>query len=102
MRDVDHIKEDLANLVDIRNAGEMTEEQVTFYFFRMHDFDDNTMLDGIELTSAMQHSLEHFVDPSHLGPESFESVILMVDGLLMLDTNNDGFVSYPEMRANKK
>ncbi|KAL1414689.1 hypothetical protein MTO96_000811 [Rhipicephalus appendiculatus] len=96
----DHIKEDLANLVDIRDAGEITEEQVTFYFFRMHDFDDNHMLDGIELASAMQHSIEHFVEPSK--HQSFDSVITIVDGLLMLDKNNDGFVSYPEMRAHKK
>ncbi|XP_075751425.1 longistatin isoform X1 [Rhipicephalus microplus] len=75
IRDADHIKEDLANLVDIRDAGEMTEEQVTFYFFRMHDFDDNSMLDGIELTSAMQHSMEHFLDSSQLGPQSFDNLI---------------------------
>nr|XP_037280169.1 multiple coagulation factor deficiency protein 2 homolog [Rhipicephalus microplus] len=102
IRDADHIKEDLANLVDIRDAGEMTEEQVTFYFFRMHDFDDNSMLDGIELTSAMQHSMEHFLDSSQLGPQSFDNLIMIVDGLLTFDTNNDGFLSYPEMRAGSK
>uniref|UniRef100_A0A224YB52 Kazal/vWf domain containing protein n=1 Tax=Rhipicephalus zambeziensis TaxID=60191 RepID=A0A224YB52_9ACAR len=80
----------------------MTDEQVTFYFFHMHDFDDNHLLDGIELASAMQHSIEHFIEPSKLAHQSFDSVIMIVDGLLTLDKNNDGFVSYPELRAHKK
>ncbi|KAL1414690.1 hypothetical protein MTO96_000812 [Rhipicephalus appendiculatus] len=38
IRDVEHIKEDLATLVDMQSSGEMTDEEITFYFFRMHDF----------------------------------------------------------------
>ncbi|XP_065297292.1 solute carrier family 22 member 6-B-like isoform X4 [Dermacentor albipictus] len=98
VRDVEHIKEDLAALVDLKNTGELTEEEITFYFFRMHDFDGNTMLDGIELLSAMQHTFDHGFAPAGLGQQSFDDMIKLVDGALMLDANNDGFVSYPELR----
>ncbi|KAH7986658.1 hypothetical protein HPB49_025869 [Dermacentor silvarum] len=97
-----HIKEDLATLVDMKNTGELTDEEITFYFFRMHDFDDNTMLDGIELLSAMQHTIDHGFAPPDLGQQSLDDMINLVDGALMLDTNNDGFVSYPELRVTLK
>nr|XP_050026468.1 multiple coagulation factor deficiency protein 2 homolog [Dermacentor andersoni] len=98
VRDVEHIREDLATLVDLKNTGELTEEEITFYFFRMHDFDGNAMLDGIELLSAMQHTIDHGFVPAGVGQQSFDDMIKLVDGALMLDANNDGFVSYPELR----
>ncbi|XP_049515526.1 multiple coagulation factor deficiency protein 2 homolog [Dermacentor silvarum] len=75
VRDIEHIKEDLATLVDMKNTGELTDEEITFYFFRMHDFDDNTMLDGIELLSAMQHTIDHGFAPPDLGQQSLDDMI---------------------------
>uniref|UniRef100_A0A131Z411 Kazal/vWf domain containing protein n=1 Tax=Rhipicephalus appendiculatus TaxID=34631 RepID=A0A131Z411_RHIAP len=101
IRDVEHIKEDLATLVDMQSSGEMTDEEITFYFFRMHDFDDNTMLDGIEFLSAMQHTIDHGFAPG-VGQKSLDDMIQLVDGAFALDTNNDGFISYPELRVTLK
>uniref|UniRef100_G3MLJ1 EF-hand domain-containing protein n=1 Tax=Amblyomma maculatum TaxID=34609 RepID=G3MLJ1_AMBMU len=98
VRDVEHIKEDLAALVDLKKAGELTEEEITFYFFRMHDFDDNKMLDGIEMMAAMRHTIEHGFAPN-VQEQSVDGLISLVDGAMMLDTNFDGFISYPELRV---
>ena len=34
---------------------QMTEEELQFHYFKLHDYDNNNMLDGIELTSAITH-----------------------------------------------
>lgn len=58
---------------------------------RMHDFDDNNVLDGQELIQAFAHLLEH-------NNETWteKKLIAMVDNLLTVDTNEDGFVSFSE------
>ncbi|XP_077485918.1 longistatin-like [Amblyomma americanum] len=98
VRDLEHIKEDLAALVDMQKAGEMTAEEITFYFFRIHDFDDNKMLDGLEMMAAMRHTIEHGFAPN-VEYQSIDNLITLVDGALKLDTNYDGFISYPELRV---
>ncbi|XP_064473568.1 multiple coagulation factor deficiency protein 2 homolog [Ornithodoros turicata] len=102
MHDLNHIKEDLSMLVDLQETGEITKDEASFYYFRMHDFDNNHFLDGQEIMAGMIHSLEH----RHDGPEEpggknldFERVIALTDESLLYDTNNDGLISYPEMRS---
>ena len=34
---------------------QMTSEELQFHYFKLHDYDNNNMLDGIELTSAITH-----------------------------------------------
>lgn len=101
IRDVEHIKEDLSTLIHLQKTGEMTKEEITFYYFRMHDFDDNELLDGIEMLAAMQHSLEHVQAVENVGltEQPLERVIEIVDSAMMLDTNLDGYISYPELRV---
>ena len=33
----------------------MTDEELQFHYFKLHDYDNNNMLDGIELVSAITH-----------------------------------------------
>ena len=33
----------------------MTDEELQFHYFKLHDYDNNNMLDGTELISAMTH-----------------------------------------------
>lgn len=33
----------------------MTEEELQFYYFKLHDFDQNNMLDGLEIIKAIKH-----------------------------------------------
>ena len=36
-------------------TSEMTDSELQFHYFKLHDYDGNNMLDGIELTAAMTH-----------------------------------------------
>ena len=37
----------------------MTERQLQFHYFKLHDFDDNNLLDGLEIVRALIHQEEH-------------------------------------------
>ncbi|GFS49812.1 multiple coagulation factor deficiency protein 2-like protein [Nephila pilipes] len=75
-------------MVKLTETGEMSQSEMTFYMIRMHDFDDNGGLDGIELRTAFSHSLEHMSDPD----ENPDSVDNLVDDVLRFDENENGIV----------
>lgn len=98
VRDLQHIKEDVAKIIQLQSTGELSTEEMYFYYFRMHDFDDNNLLDGHELKAAMLHTLAHRPGAEEQSvPE--ESIASYVDAALKSDANHDGFISYPEIRA---
>ncbi|XP_077487577.1 longistatin-like [Amblyomma americanum] len=99
-RDLDHIRKDVAKMIELNNAGVMSSEELSFYYFRMHDFDNNNLLDGQEMTSAMFHQHDDDRDERvHVIPEA--DIISYVDSALQADKNFDGYVSYAELRASE-
>lgn len=38
-----------------KNVNEMTDEEKNFYYFKLHDSDNNDALDGLELIQAATH-----------------------------------------------
>ncbi len=38
-----------------KDKDKMTEDELNFHYFKVHDYDNNNMLDGIELVSALTH-----------------------------------------------
>ena len=38
-----------------RDLDRMSEDEVQFHYFKLHDYDNNNMLDGLELVSALTH-----------------------------------------------
>ncbi|XP_076333907.1 longistatin-like isoform X2 [Tachypleus tridentatus] len=98
IRDLDHIKEDLNNILELHESGAISPNDSLFYFFRMHDFDDNKMLDGIELIVAVRHSFEHSNQPEDEMP--LVEVVQIVDSFFKYDEDKNGFLTYPEMRKN--
>ncbi|XP_064473566.1 multiple coagulation factor deficiency protein 2 homolog [Ornithodoros turicata] len=95
VRDMEHLKEDLAKITELQMEGKLTDEEMIFYFFRMHDFDDNNMLDGLELLAAMRHTETHSGMPS----PSLEDLVAATDAMLELDKDKDGFLNYFELRS---
>jgi hypothetical protein len=109
--DKDHIQEHLRDLTNV-SIEDMSSEELQFHYFKLHDYDNNNMLDGLELVAA----LTHFEDSnSHQDDEaqddnqekeediantySDEDIISMVDQVLdQEDANKDGLVSYAEFR----
>ncbi|CAG0917268.1 unnamed protein product [Notodromas monacha] len=102
--DIEHHKADIQHHYDVPvDANKMSEQELQFHYFKMHDTDNNNMLDGLELVK----SVIHWHDPRNheqgqgTGPEpklfpdaELESI---VDPILHSDdSNSDGFIDYPE------
>ena len=49
-----HIMEHLDGKIN-KPESEMTEEELQFHYFKLHDYDNNNKLDGIEIINAMTH-----------------------------------------------
>uniref|UniRef100_A0A023FYL4 Putative multiple coagulation factor deficiency protein 2 n=1 Tax=Amblyomma parvum TaxID=251391 RepID=A0A023FYL4_AMBPA len=100
-RDLDHIRKDVAKMIELNNAGVLSSEELSFYYFRMHDFDNNNLLDGQEMMSAMFH--HHHDEDRNEGvqviPEA--DIANYVDSALQADKNFDGYISYAELRASE-
>ncbi|XP_043223495.1 multiple coagulation factor deficiency protein 2 homolog isoform X2 [Amphibalanus amphitrite] len=91
----DHIKEHLGAPID---TSKMSEEELQFHYFKMHDADGNNKLDGLELVASLQHW--HDDGSGQETPDYPEwKIIEMVDlALLDADRNRDGLISWPEYK----
>lgn len=100
-RDLDHIKKDVAKMIELNNAGVLSADELSFYYFRMHDFDNNNLLDGQEMMSAMFHHHHDNENDEGVQAISEADIISYVDSALLADKNLDGYVSYAELRADE-
>ena len=56
----------------------MTEEERDFHYFRLHDFDQNNLLDGLEVFKALVH--EHGSGEGGEEPkQNFDDIVEMID-----------------------
>ena len=53
----EHVLEHLDGVIN-KTKEQMTEEEQNFYFFKLHDYDNNNVLDGIELVTAVYHRFD--------------------------------------------
>jgi hypothetical protein len=51
----DHVLEHLDGMIN-KPKEKMTQDEQNFYYFKLHDYDNNNMLDGLELVSAFAHN----------------------------------------------
>uniref|UniRef100_V5IBS9 Putative conserved secreted protein n=2 Tax=Ixodes ricinus TaxID=34613 RepID=V5IBS9_IXORI len=100
VRDVEHIKEDLAKLIELQKDGDISDEEIAFYYLRMHDFDNNSLLDGHEIMAAMHHTKEAHNHDGEGHHSDVDELIRLTDSALEGDLNQDGFLSYPEIRTS--
>ncbi|XP_046384149.1 multiple coagulation factor deficiency protein 2 homolog [Ischnura elegans] len=126
LRDEEHIREDLEHLLPGEDTKKMSPEELEFYYFKLHDFDNNTKLDGLEILQAIQHvmhSSEEQGEPEGSKPEEgqetvpganlieeaerldddFSYFVELIDKVLEEDDlDNDGFLSYIEYVKGRK
>ncbi|KAI1284888.1 Multiple coagulation factor deficiency protein 2 -like protein [Halotydeus destructor] len=111
IHDREHLKEHLHGVVSEPDVSKMSEEELQFHYFKMHDNDNNNKLDGCELIKSLIHW--HVEESKHLGANApptgttklFNDGELsqMIDPILeMDDRNRDGFIDYPEFVAAQK
>lgn len=96
----DHIKEHMEVPID---TSKMTEQELQFHYFTMHDSDKNNKLDGSELIKSLIHW--HDDDEKATKQErtfySDEQLTETIDFLLKsMDTNGDGYIDYTEYKMN--
>jgi len=39
----------------IKSGEKLSPEELDFHYFKVHDYDDNNKLDGVEIISALTH-----------------------------------------------
>lgn len=95
----DHIAEHLDVPMD---TNKMSDQELQFHYFKMHDGDNNNKLDGCELIKSLIHWHEQEnkqPDAANAGSKLFkdDELVALIDPILNTDdTNKDGFIDYPE------
>lgn len=94
---------------DVKDQLNLDSEEATqFHYFKLHDYDNNNKLDGLELYAAITHLSQHDTDGAGEGhgnevPLDEEQVVNLVDTVLKQDDfNDDGFVDYYEFVQAQK
>ncbi|KAL9894786.1 uncharacterized protein ACN427_007535 isoform 1-T3 [Glossina fuscipes fuscipes] len=107
----EHIQEHLQVPID---TSKMSEAELQFHYFKMHDSDNNNKLDGCELIKSLIHWHEqgnkdaHAHDPEQPRVEekifTDEELVVLIDPILQMDdTSRDGYIDYPEfIKAQQK
>ncbi|MBN3284051.1 MCFD2 protein, partial [Polyodon spathula] len=87
--------EHLDGVID-KPESDMSPQELQLHYFKMHDYDGNDLLDGLELATAITHvHREEGGENSHQMNEE-ELVVLIDDVLRDDDKNNDGYIDYAE------
>ncbi|XP_073249241.1 multiple coagulation factor deficiency protein 2 homolog [Porites lutea] len=100
--DKDHIKEHLKDEIDLKDE-QMSDEDLQFHYFKLHDYDHNNKLDGIELMNAMTHYHDEESEEGKSHQYTDDEMGNMIDQILEEDDlNKDGYIDYPEFVASQK
>jgi len=87
----EHLKEEIGDVKE-----EMSDEDMQFHYFRLHDYDGNKKLDGLEIFKALSH-YHNETGINDTASTAEENMAKTVDQILSYDdTNNDGYIDYPE------
>ncbi|ELU08646.1 hypothetical protein CAPTEDRAFT_188500 [Capitella teleta] len=114
LKDTLPLKEHLAETVDM-DVDVMSDQELSFLYFRSHDLDQNNRMDGLEILKAMEHTSTHRIGPEKLvksfnldteeGQRRWQTIydgfVDRIDMVLQeADKNDDGYLSYPEFSAS--
>ncbi|XP_058448266.1 multiple coagulation factor deficiency protein 2 homolog [Malaya genurostris] len=96
-----HIQQDLKHLsIDDDELAKMSDEEKNFYFFKLHDSDNNDHLDGLEILHAATHHADghvHKLDREDESESGENSVIDVIDDFIAYaDLDQNGLLTYPE------
>lgn len=119
-QDIEHIKHDLKDQYHVEVDEKTNSKEMEYYNFKLHDYDNNGYLDGLELLVALNHNADHVPEKSETAPpepsaqqrdtkhqeqsqSKFESDALVIDQVLKdYDSNHDGLISYYEYMQVKE
>lgn len=61
----EHVMEHLDGIIN-KPKEQMTVDEQNFYYFKLHDYNNDNKLDGLELVSAFAHTDGRCLFPRHL------------------------------------
>ncbi|XP_034464599.1 multiple coagulation factor deficiency protein 2 [Hippoglossus hippoglossus] len=95
VQDKDHIMEHLEGVID-KPEKDMTPHELQLHYFKMHDYDGNNLLDGLELATAITHVHREERGEDSQPMKEADLITLIDDVLRDDDKNNDGYIDYAE------
>lgn len=71
----------MEEIISEPDISKMTDDELEFYFFQLHDTDKNLKLDGLEILQAIIHTTEHNFedDEDELEEETNATSVTTVD-----------------------
>ncbi|XP_078086655.1 multiple coagulation factor deficiency protein 2 homolog isoform X2 [Mustelus asterias] len=91
-----HLEEELKPHLGELDLDKMSEQELEFYYFTLHDFDKNMQLDGLEIMTALEDSLEDTL-AFFTTEDTMKLLIEMTDEVLEKDdVDRNGYLSYYE------
>ncbi|RWS20091.1 EF hand domain-containing protein-like protein [Leptotrombidium deliense] len=96
-----HVMEETKNIIKLHSDNKISLMDAAFYYHRLHDFNTDGFLDGLELLRALQHSHMHADNKTHSdSTDNLETYADAVDNQLSeIDANNDGLIEYAEFAS---
>ncbi|XP_064603737.1 multiple coagulation factor deficiency protein 2 homolog [Liolophura sinensis] len=98
-QNAEHIMEHLDGIMN-KSTADMSEQELQFYYFKLHDYNNDNKLDGLELTKAITHFHADDEDPNvvhQVKPFTDADITGIVDVILKDDDlNDDGLIEYVE------
>ncbi|XP_063706597.1 multiple coagulation factor deficiency protein 2 homolog [Culicoides brevitarsis] len=96
----EHIQEDLTQFTN-KKITDMTEDEKNFYYFKLHDLDDNNHLDGLEMLNAATHhkhdGIKKLQEKSENEEDGLNHIIEVIDDFIdFADLDKNGLLNYPE------
>ncbi|XP_046567087.1 multiple coagulation factor deficiency protein 2 homolog isoform X3 [Haliotis rubra] len=105
IHNAEHVMEHLENVIETKPKDQMTEEELEFHYFKMHDYDNNNKLDGVEIGKALTHyhaeqsSKDSSAPPPEVKVFTDDEISNIVDVVLKEnDMNGDGYIEYAEFK----
>ncbi|XP_022915328.1 lymphotoxin beta receptor inhibitor isoform X2 [Onthophagus taurus] len=95
MQEKEHIAEHMEIPMD---TSKMTEQELQFHYFKMHDADNNNKLDGCELIKSLIHWHGPKAKEEHPAISDEELERTVDEAMKVADINRDGFIDYREYR----
>ncbi|KAJ3659294.1 hypothetical protein Zmor_010990 [Zophobas morio] len=105
LHDKEHLQEHLEEIINEPDLSKMTDEELEFYYFQVHDTDKNSKLDGLEILNAILHTTheEEKKDDIQAEEDDFEYYVELIDRVLKEDDlDKDGYLSYPEFTSGRR
>jgi len=101
---LEHEKEHIAEHMDVPiDTSKMSDQELQFHYFKMHDADNNNKLDGCELIKSLIHWHEKDGKKEPTEVYSDEQITSTVDFVInQMDKDKDGYISYTEFITNNQ